>query len=367
MRPTTTSHELAGALIETAVERLELTARNLPGLRLPTTYAGHLVDSSSRCIQAWTLSALAEFGVDRIGGADIREAAGCGAAHGMIGPGSPWFERAQLAADVILSDLPEGVCGIHKLRTPMFYRGPANRLNLTFDLIAKLTATATGLRKGPDVDTTPSAPVFAPTDTFVRYGASGPAGIWGYRDKDLQFVLPAQSGFCIDYCPAPRSPGLFEIPTSGHPCFMPLIHGPEGEQRFPAGIPVDVDHRPGELTMTHSGWAAPSHPSGTGTPGRRRARYRVEGGAIHVEEDLVVDDPTIGEVVLLIPETSGCPLTVAAAGDGIEHLRIDTSGIAEWRSFWGEIPLVHQFRVPLHDGAAVFHWSAGPFRAPTRD
>lgn len=75
MRPTTTSHELAGALIETAVERLELTARNLPGLRLPTTYAGHLVDSSSRCIQAWTLSALAEFGVDRIGGADIREVA----------------------------------------------------------------------------------------------------------------------------------------------------------------------------------------------------------------------------------------------------------------------------------------------------
>jgi len=530
MRDTPSTHELADALVETIIARYELTADRLGGLHLPPTYAGHPVDSTAHCVTAWTLSGLAELGVDTIAGHDVRtaalhalehadpsmegfgswwyaealdrlgglavvadpdraiatirspelaatitgpdnyypsnwtfvvtrglagierltgerppemddwvarcrgflasestgwiddyppcaqfdiytlemyvmatafldevadewrtgmervldrldhlahpvgtvvwgrstgmlaaaialETAAYAAEHEVIGAGSPWFERARLAADVLVDDLPDGICGIHQYRTPMFYRGPEHRLNLTFDLGAKFVAAALALRAGPDVATQPDGPVFASTDTYVRYDGTEPAGIWGHRSDALSFVLPAQSGFCIDYAPAPRAPGVFEIPTSGHPAFLPFFHHPDGEQRFPADIPVAADHGPGELTLTHSGWAGPAQPSGAGTPGSRTARYRVEGTTLHIDEEITIGDDAIDHVVILVPETRDRPLAVTATGDRIEQLRIDTAGLAEWRSFWGELPVVHQLIVPLTEGRASFAWS----------
>ena len=83
--------------------------------------------------------------------------------------------------------------------------------------------------------------------------------------------------------------------------------------------------------------------------GDRHATYTVEGRSVVVHERLTFDPVAVDgirSVSLVVPELADRPLDVTIEGADATVLRIDTSGVAEWRSFWSEIPAVHQIEVP---------------------
>ena len=162
-----------------------------------------------------------------------------------------------------------GVIAAHQSRAAMFYRGPARRLQMTLDIYGKLLLSALELRRRPEVVGAPSTDAFLPAERFVRFDDSEQATVWSYRSKSLSFALPTVFGFSADYSPSPRSPGLLEQPTSGHPVMLPVI-SPKGRDEMagtsnaplvPAGLPTSVEHSPGRS------------PSST-TAGLRRAAAR---------------------------------------------------------------------------------------------
>ena len=111
----------------------------------------------------------------------------------------------------------------------------------------------------------------------------------------------------------------------------------DGTARVPAALPTGLTHRPGGVTVEHTGWARPGRLlDDDGTTGHRRATYRVSGRTLTVTEDLAVDDPAVTEITISIPEAADRALDVT--GDRGVHRVVDTAGIAEWRSFWGELP-----------------------------
>ena len=67
--------------------------------------------------------------------------------------------------------------------------------------------------------------------------------------------------------------------------------------------------------------------------GRRRARYQVDSRTLRVSEDLSSDSPP-DALALQVAETVGRPLRVEFEARDSDHATvIDTSGIAEYRSF----------------------------------
>jgi len=287
------------------------------------------------------------------------EIAAYGANHGLLTAPSPWFERARLAAGRLDSLMPGGIAAAHQGRKTMSYRGPHRRMQMSFDLLDKLAASAAQLHAAATTEAADRASTWPRTDRLVACAPDHPtAGVWGYRGAGLDFALPFLHGHWSDYGPAPRSPDLFETPTEGHPCFVPTFFA-GGTPHVAAALPTRLEHRPGGLDVEWVGWARPGRTAEQdGIGGHRRARYTVDGRTLRVDEDLTIDDPTVGEVTVSIPEVAGRRLDVTCDRGG--HRRIDTSGIEEWRSFWNELPLVHQLEVPVVDGRASFSWSVRP-------
>jgi hypothetical protein len=304
--------------------------------------------------------------IGALGMAITIELAAIAAGRDLDAPQDRWLARAETTLGDLLEWFPNGVIAAHQNRAPMFYRGPARRLQMTLDIYGKLLLSALELRRRTDVVGAPLTDAYLSVERFVSFDDSRPATVWSYRSKSLSFALPTVFGFSADYAPSPRGPGLLEQPTSGHPVMLPVISplgrddmtGSSKAPLVPAGLPTSVEHTPGSVTIIHDGWA----PAGTDEPmvaGRRTATYRVEGRSLVVSEQLRFDDPDSvgGPLTLSVAEPAGRPLDVEISAGHIQV--VDTEGIAEWRSFWGELPRVYQ--TELEPAPAVdFTWKVTP-------
>lgn len=287
------------------------------------------------------------------------EIAAYGANHGLLASPSPWFERARLAAAELDALLPAGIAAAHQGRKTMSYRGPHRRLQMSFDLLDKLAASAVQLHAFGAADAAERAATWPRTDRLVAWAPDHPtSGVWAHRGAGLEFALPFLHGYWSDYGPAPRAPGLFETPTEGHPCFVPTFFV-DRTPHIAAGLPTRLEHQRAGLDAEWTGWARPGRTADQGgVGGHRRARYTVHGRTLTVDEELTIDDASTPEVTVSIPEVAGRRLEVTCDG-GVQR-RVDTSGIEEWRSYWNELPVVHQLEVPVVDGRASFTWSVRP-------
>ena len=304
--------------------------------------------------------------IGALGMAITIELAAIAAGRDLNAPQDRWLARADATLDDLMEWFPNGVIAAHQNRAAMFYRGPARRLQMTLDIYGKLLLSALELRRRPEVVGAPSTDAFLPAERFVRFDDSERATLWSYRSKSLSFALPTVFGFSADYAPSPRGPGLLEQPTSGHPVMLPVITPRGRDERTgtsstpltPAGLPVAVDHTPGAITIVHDGWA----PAGSSEPsvaGSRVATYWVEGRSLVVSEQIQFDDPDglPGPLTLSVAESATRPIDVEIDTGRIQA--IDTAGVAEWRSFWGELPRVYQ--TEIEPAASVdFTWKITP-------
>ena len=304
--------------------------------------------------------------IGALGMAITIELAAIAAGRDLRAPQDRWLARADATLDDILEWFPNGVIAAHQNRAAMFYRGPARRLQMTLDIYGKLLLSALELRRRPEVVGAPSTDAFLPAERFVRFDESGRATVWSYRSKSLSIALPTVFGFSADYAPSPRGAGLLEQPTSGHPVMMPVITprgrddmaGTSNATLLPAGLPTSVEHSPGTVTIIHQGWA-PAGSSEATVAGTRTATYRVEGRSLVVSEQLSFDDPDglPGPLTFSVAESEARPIDVEIDSGTLQV--VDTAGIAEWRSFWGELPRVYQ--AELEPAAAVdFTWKVTP-------
>ena len=286
-----------------------------------------------------------------------------------------WVARAERAFESIQPWYTDGLIRAHQYRSTYGYRGPHRRLQMTLDTLGKLADAANALDgwrpdepSGASEETTARAlaRAGAPTaerDEIIWFDEANRAGVWTYRSPELALLVPMVGSTVTDYLAAPRNPGLFEVPVdSGLVTGVPVAYQ-DGRRFAAAELPASVTKLPGGLEIEHGSWpeAGPRDVPRDHEPlaGRRRARYRVEGRTLRVSEELTFDVPPTA-LALQVAETTGRPLRVefeAREGDCVNS--IDTSGIAEYRSFWAELPRVHQ--IDLAPGTHVrFDWSVTP-------
>jgi glycosyltransferase involved in cell wall biosynthesis len=187
--------------------------------------------------------------------------------------------------------------------------------------------------------------------------------VWAHRTPGLGLTLPVVGGVVSDYAPAPRRPGLFEVPVDRPMlAWVPVVH--QGTTRFgPGGRAASVEHGPGRLTLTHDRFRATTlrgegdDPAELGA--RRSATYEVHGRTLTCTEDVELDEVP-DALAVTIPEAVRRPLVVHFDTDHPHRVdRIDTDGVAEWRSVYGELPTVHQ--LDLEPARRVrFRWSVTP-------
>lgn len=278
-----------------------------------------------------------------------------------------WTEVAHHGIDRFEADrwVHNGLTTAHQHRSPYGYRGPARRLQLTFDLLGKLAWTAAQIDsdEAGDAPRDHSATLFGPLDSFVPVGDG--VGVWAFRSDRLSLVVPFVGGSRPDYFAAPMRPGVFETPVD---CDLvvgvPVIdHG--GHRFAPSGRPERVTHRPGGVDATWSDfgrvgdlWSPDTTPP---FAARRTARMDIDGAALVVEEALDFED--VPEAVsLVVAESSHRPLHVEVTGHegtAVALRRIDVEGMAEWRSFWGDFRRVHEIEITPAPGAS-FAWRVTP-------
>jgi hypothetical protein len=274
-----------------------------------------------------------------------------------------WWALSRAAADGAAGWFDGGLVVAHKRRAPFRYRGPFRRLQMTLDCLGKLVVAALDLRRAGDepVPAPEPAAAFPAADAWIGFGDG--LGVWARRDPRLTFALPVVGGPGADYAPSPRHPGTFDVPTDQPlACFVPVAW--RGETRFaPGGPATAVVHRPGGLDLDHDGLWSTSAALGEvpdRMEGRRRARYRVEGRSLVVDEDLEFAERPPGALAVLVPERPGRPLHVTAAGpSGTRVTTVDVDGLAEWRSVGGELRAVHQIEL-VPAPAVRFLWTVTP-------
>ncbi len=291
------------------------------------------------------------------------EMAGLATGHGLVDDPGPWLGRAQRALDHLGAWFnPEGVIAAHQHRSTFGYRGPFRRLQMTLDCLGKLADTALALRRS--ASTNPGDGRFPDRDEVIRFESDRPAGAWTYRSRDLAFVLPMVGSTVSDYLPAPRNPGLFETPVDADlPTGVPVVFA-QSSRYTVGGIPDAAVHQPGRLSITHEGFAA-SRQFEAGDrpalPGRRHADYRVDGRTLTVDEQLTFGPDRLPDAVAFqLTEAADRPLRVHFhSGGPAQQSTIDVAGLKEYRSFWSELPTVHQ--IDLEPAVDIrFTWSVTP-------
>jgi glycosyltransferase involved in cell wall biosynthesis len=274
-----------------------------------------------------------------------------------------WWALARAAADGAGGWFDGGLIVAHKRRAPFRYRGPFRRLQMTLDCLGKLVVAALDLRRaGSEPEPPPGrAAAFPAGDSWVGFGDG--LGVWARRDPRLSFALPVVGGPGADYAPSPRHPGAFDVPTDQPlTCFVPLAW--RGGTRFaPGGRAAAVEHAPGRLDLEHDRFWSTGAPLGEAPEemvATRRARYRVDGRTLAVDEELAFGDRPPGALAVLVPELPGRPLHVTADGpDGTRVTTVDVAGLAEWRSVNGELRVVHQIEPPPAP-AVRLRWTVTP-------
>ncbi|MFN8051481.1 MAG: hypothetical protein U0Q22_08605 [Acidimicrobiales bacterium] len=294
------------------------------------------------------------------------ELAGLAAHHGLTSHPAAWTASARRAAAAIPRWFgPDGVVTAHlRGRSTEDYRGPQRRLQMTFDVLGKLAASANPLDDAVPDD---AAPVARARHELVRFDDR--AAVWSFRNERTEFVMPFVSGRSSDYVPSPRRPGLFDVPVdSPLACFLPMVHTPgsaispqgrfvPGEtpkqiERTLDGVVVEYDR----FVATRSIDAGPPPPDLAAT---RRAEYRVDGAALTVTEHLTFVEPPAA-VSILVPESRSRPLRVTIDGPADARLRtVGIGGMKEWASTW--TPLDSLTEIELTPAREMeFTWSVAP-------
>ena len=294
------------------------------------------------------------------------ELSGLAAAHGLVDDPSPWLDRGAHAFERMgpwFAD--DGLVTAHQHRSTFGYRGPFRRLQMTLDCLGKLVDTAVALQSVEVADTGPGPghDLFPARHELIRFEPERPAAVWTYRSRDLAFVLPLVGSTVSDYLPAPHNPGLFEVPVDADlPTGVPSIFR-DGDRYTSGMVPSAAQRTADGLTVAYEGFPrsrrfeAPAEP---GLSGRRTVRYRVEGRSLHADEELRFADGAPDALAVQLVETDGRPLRVEFRCDRPHATTtIDVRGLKEYRSFWSELPTVHQLDV---DPAATVRlgWSVTP-------
>jgi glycosyltransferase involved in cell wall biosynthesis len=229
----------------------------------------------------------------------------------------------------------------HRHRAQDGYRGLDRWLQTTFDCFGKLVWSALRLR---DAGAVPGgADPFPARDELIRFETARSPAVWSFRSHATAFTYAFVGSAWADYLPGPRNPGLYEAPVDAPlPMFTPTVTA-DGTRYVAAGLPMSVEHRPGGVDAV---WDAfpPLEPA-TGRPplsARRRSTVTVERHVLHLHERLDFDAPP-DAISLHVSETRHRPLRIDVHTD-VDHrlAAIDTDGLAPFRSFWSELPLVHQ-------------------------
>ncbi len=275
-----------------------------------------------------------------------------------------WVRRAADAADTLVGGFAaDGVSTAHVHRDQDAYRGPERRLQLTFDLLGKVAWAAGALGRVPaDLAGLPAADAaeaYPPQDRWIAFEADRPAGAWAHRRPGLDVVVPFVGTTRSHYLPAPADPGTFEVPVDRDlPTWTPLVV--DHLRRFTAGgLPASVAVDPGSVTarwdgLPVSGRGLDGDDPGPPLGGTRTASLSVEGRSLVLRDHLVIDRPPVA-VGTAIAEAAGRPLRVEWEVDGGTATTVEVAGLKEWRSFWSDLPRVHQVDL---DPAAELRYAA---------
>lgn len=298
------------------------------------------------------------------------ELAGLVARHDLVEDVDRWVARAEQAAPRLDGWFRDGWVTAHQHRSSDPYRGLDRRLQMTLDCLGKLVDAAVGLQLLGDRPVPHDVALFGDRDELVLLDGERNAAVWAHRSRHTAFDLPLVGGTTTDYLPAPRNPGLFEVPVgSALVTGTPLLL--RGDRRFAAGgLPVELRHEPGRVHARYEGFPAAGHlepepperdhgRSAEVLGGTREVTWRVEGRTLTVEEQLTFDQVP-DSVTLQVTEANDRPLAVRFHSDAPHRTAtVDTSGLAEYRSCWGELPRVHQ--IDLDPAPSLgFRWSVTP-------
>jgi hypothetical protein len=284
-------------------------------------------------------------------------------AHGLGGNRNWWLCGADDAVTDLARWFRNGLITSHQWRSTDRYRGPARRLQLTFDVLGKMAWSGQRLLE-VDEKTFFKEP-WTEVDEVVEFESR--TGIWAHRSRSISFVLPLMAGRSAEYLSSPRNPGVFEQPVDGHPLFVPTVSIPQQSlydqvKLVPAGPPVEFSHQARCLTVTFNGWVPIGAPtSARKVEGSRRAVYKVVGRSLEVEERLKIDDLPPGAVVSLsVGDVDQRPLNLKVSEKLSKPLIVETRGVSEWWTQWGEVARVHEIEFDATSTEIRFHWSVTP-------
>ena len=242
-----------------------------------------------------------------------------------------WLGKADLATRQISGWFEDGLVNAHKHRSTMFYRGPQRRLQMTLDLLGKLVQASLELQKAEPLDAATPAASFKAVDRLITLDPRNNASVWTHRGKGVDFVLPFVGGFWVDYTPALRWPGTYEVPVNNNElaAMLPAVHA-DGVVWTTFGAPDSIQHADNQLEVCFkqflplqslSAETGDSDLAAASVDGSRRARYRVDRRSVVVDETLRFERPadTIDGISLQIPETSKRKLLVEFETDHPMH------------------------------------------------
>jgi len=275
-----------------------------------------------------------------------------------------WLARAAHAFEGFKLWMSDGLINAHCSRSPYSYRGLQRWLQMTLDALGKLAWSAAELRRAPAaLEAAPSHSLFPLHDELVVFSESPWAGLWTYRSPGIAFVLPVVGSTLNDYLPAPQAPGFLEVPVETDlPTGVPLLV--RGGTRFTCGgAPVSVAHEPGHVRLVWDRFPrAGMWDCAIDTPaleGRRALDIEVRSGVLRGKEELRFTELP-DAVGFQFAESPGRPLRVTFTSDRPHRITvIATKGLKEYRSFWGELPRVHQ--IDIEPAAEIdLAWTVAP-------
>ncbi len=263
-----------------------------------------------------------------------------------------WLVLAGAATATMPGWFADGVTTAYRHRSPYGYRGTFRRLQLTLDILGKLAWAADRLAAlaAPPTSAGDAEPTVRHGRTVVGFADDRPAAVWAVDGPAVGYVVPFVGATRSDYLPAPHRPGLFEVPVdSDIACWTPLVLH-KGKRFALAGEPdeLEVYDAADGVRATWDGLV----PIGDLDPpaevrrlaGNGALTWRADGRTLTMAADLSFAEVPQA-VTVLVPEVDGRPLRVVATPDASTTAVtsvVDTTGVAEWRSFWGPLPVVHQ-------------------------
>ena len=270
-----------------------------------------------------------------------------------------WVRRLQQATEEMSGWIDGGLTTAHRNRNTYGYRGPFRRLQMTLDLLGKLAWSAHRIRSATGeivFSPTGDRPLNRPDRGLIRLVSSPPASLWTDHDPHAPggeaVLIPFVGATRSDYIAAPRRPGLYEVPVDSEiACWVPTVAA-RHRTFAPSGVPDTVD---GAHDRVVAHWSRldvlgdldperdPDH-----LRGAAQITYSCSGRSIEAAIEVELGDgpgsAPIDGIVVNVPEALDRPLRVELldSSPGAALSIVETDGIDEWRSFWGELPRVHQ-------------------------